>query len=135
MKVVEITNSDLDTIKQYIRHWVPNSDNAEMMCAALRDDTNLSVRALVDYRGIAAVASYTAYKNRLHIFSLGSIEAGCGSMLMENLEHMADVFKIPVTLLATKKSVGFYEKRGYKPSTKQGTSKSVIRMRRPRKRA
>ena len=132
--MVEITNSDLDAIKQYIRHWIPASDNTEMMCAALRVDTNLSVRALVDNRGLAAVASYTVFKDRLHIFSLGSIERGCGTLLMENLEHMADVFKIPVTLLATKKSVGFYEKRGYKPSTKQGASKSVIRMRRPRKR-
>lgn len=134
MRVVEITKDNLSAAKQYIRDWVPASDNAEMMCAALREDTNLAVRALVDNRGIAAVASYTAYSDRLHIFSLGSIEAGAGSMLMGSLEAMADVFKLPVTVLATKKAVGFYEKRGYKPSARQGTSKSVVRMRLGRKR-
>jgi hypothetical protein len=134
MKIVEITGEDFSTARKYMREWVPNSDNAEMMCAALREDTSLAVRALVDNRGIAAVASYIAYKDRFHIFSLGSIEAGCGSLLMDNLEHMASVFKLPVTVLATKKAVGFYEKRGYKPMARQGTSKSVVRMRLPRKR-
>lgn len=134
MKIIEITKDDLEAARQYIRHWVPSSDNAEMMCAALRHDTNLAVRALVDNRGIAAVASYTAYSDRLHIFSLGSIEPGAGSLLMESLEAMADAFKLPVTVLATKKAVPFYQKRGYKPSARQGTSKSVVRMRLGRRR-
>lgn len=134
MKIIEITNSDLGALKEHIRNWIPSTDNAEMMCAALREDTNLAVRAVSDNRGIAAVASYTAFKDRLHIFSLGSIEPGAGSALMDSLEAMADVFKIPVTLLATKKSEAFYKKRGYKPTAKQGTAKSVVRMRLARKR-
>ncbi len=128
MNIVSPREQDNAELRRYLRAFVPASDGAEMMCSALMSDCpTVSRRVAVDERGIAGAVSFTLYDNKLHVFSLGSIVKGAGSLLMDNMERMAEVFKVPVTVAATVASQGFYKKRGYK---KYGVQKgaSIIRM-------
>jgi hypothetical protein len=128
MKVVDITNSDLDFIKEFTRNYVPATQGAEMICAALTHDENVEVKAVLDERGIAAAVSYTTYRDRLHVFSLGSIVKGAGSLLMDSVELLARALSLPVTVGSMVSSEGFYAQRGYRRTRGQKAS-SVIRMR------
>ena len=99
-----------------------------MICAALTEDTDVEVKVVLDARGIAAAVSYTTYRDRVHVFSLGSVAKGAGSLLMDSIELLARALALPVTTLATKGSEGFYAQRGYKRVRGQKPA-SLVRMR------
>lgn len=111
-----------------MRQWVNPSGGAEMICSALTHDTNVEVKVVLDARGIAAAVSYTTYRDRVHVFSLGSIVKGAGSLLMDSVELLAKALSLPVTVGSMVSSEGFYLQRGYKRTRGQKAS-SVIRMR------
>ena len=114
-------------MRRFLRKWVPPSAGAEMICSAITTDYDLQVRAVMDQRGIAAALSYTAYKDRVHVFSLGSIAKCAGSLLLASIEAMAKALGIPVTVAATKASESFYAQRGYKKVRGQKAA-SIVRM-------
>ncbi len=105
------TQSDL---KKYVRACVAPSPGAEMICSALSPDINVQCLVALDERGIAGAVSYTPYKDRLHVFSLGSIVKGAGSLLMDQIEAKAVLARLPVTVAATRTSESFYQQRGYR---------------------
>ncbi len=50
-----------------------------MICAALTPDIDVEVKVVLDERGVAAALSYTTYRDRVHVWSLGSISRAPGA--------------------------------------------------------
>ena len=98
-----------------------------MICAALTPDIDVEDKVVLDERGVAAALSYTTYRDRVHVWSLGSIVKGAGSLLMASVELLARALRLPVTVGSMPSSEGFYAARGYKRVRGQKAS-SVIRM-------
>lgn len=128
MKVFDLEPHDGDELKRHFRRWVNDSEGAEMICAALTPDIDVEIKVALDERGVAAAVSYTTYRDRVHVFSLGSIVKGAGSLLMDSVELLAMALSLPVTVGSMVSSEGFYAQRGYKRTRGQKAS-SVIRMR------
>lgn len=127
MTLLDLNPNDVPELKRHVRKWVTPSSGAEMICAALTVDTNVAVKVLMDERGIAAAASLTVYKNRIHVFSLGSVVRGAGSRLLTAIEDCAGAMNLPVTVAAIKSAEGYYAKRGYKKTPGQKAA-SIVRM-------
>lgn len=72
-------------------------------------------RAVLDARGrIVGAVSYSVEKDRVRVYSLGSIQRGAGSQLMRHVERRAEKLNVPVRLASERSALGFYEQRGYK---------------------
>ena len=127
MKLVLVDPHETQAMRQHLRRWMPPSAGAEMICSAITMDFDLEVRAAMDERGIAGAVSYTTYRDRVHVFSLGSIVKGAGSFLLASVEGIARALSLPVTVAATKSSESFYAQRGYKKIRGQKSS-SIVRM-------
>ncbi len=126
MRIVEITQN-LDELRRYFRAFVPSSPGAEMICAAFKTDVGVKIKAAVDERGIAAAISYMTYPERTHVFMLGSIVRGAGSLLMSKIEQLSHNRKVAVTVSSAVKAEGYYLKRGYVRSGELN-GKTVIHM-------
>lgn len=125
MRVVNVHGWNCEAIKRHVRTWVPSSAPAEMICSALTQDIGVKQKVIVDERGVAAAVSYMNYPASTHVFSLGSLVKGGGTLLMHHVELLAKRRGVPVTLNATATSEGFYRARGY---VRNGSLSSLIPM-------
>lgn len=88
-------------------------DRVSMIRHAFMDDDTEVLVHLNGAEFLTGAVSYSIRQNEVRIHALGSLEAGVGSSLMEAVENVAEGLELPVTLLSTHESVGFYEKLGF----------------------
>lgn len=113
MRVESVKNIQAE-LRRYVRAFVPPSDNAEYVAAALSaDDPKVLCKVALDERGVAGAMSYTVYPDELHIWQLGSLVKGAGTRLISSAERLAAKKGIPVTVASAKAALGFYARRGY----------------------
>lgn len=91
-----------------------NDEAVAMLRAVFMDDDTDIITHLDVYGYLTGAVSYSMRYDCVRIHSLGSLEAGVGSELIEAVEKLATGLGRPTTLLCTAGSAGFYLKRGYR---------------------
>lgn len=87
-------------------------------------------RAAVDVWGnVLGAVSYSIEPDHVHVYSLGSRQAGAGSRLMAHVERVAAKRGVGVRLAAERTAVGFYRKRGYRKTPGQSSLCKIFYMR------
>ena len=131
MKIIPAPNHRLDEFRRYVHTELPQTQASEIMANALVEDTNVHHLVAVHEHLIGAAVSYNLSEHRLHIFNIGSMRRGWGSMLTTYLEELARVRGVPVTCLSLPSARGFWLQRGYRMVCKPKSNRSMTPMKLP----
>jgi len=112
-------------LRRYMRYFVPPTEESEMICAALtEDEPAVKCRVVIDDRGICASISFMVYEEekRIHIFNLGSMVKGAGSLLVAGVKRPARRKGYKITVSAMPNSLPFWHKQGFQPTGEKPSS-------------
>jgi hypothetical protein len=129
LKIVDV-NHVQDDLRRFMRGFCLPREAQELICAALTVDVGMLCKVAIDRRGIAGAISYQILPDEVHIGSLGSLEHGTGSRLVTAVGKIAAKRHLPLTVAATARSKGFYERLKFLAVPTMNPSASIIRMKR-----
>lgn len=129
LKIVDVNHVQTE-LRRFMRSFCLPSEAQEMICSALTVDVDMLCKIAIDRRGIAGAISYQILPDEVRIGSLGSLEHGTGSRLVAAVVKIAAKRHLPLTVAATARSKGFYERLKFAAVPTMNPTASIIRMKR-----